>query len=204
MKIYNITESNFRKYGKIQKEIDFTELVDAMQKLPIPEDVVYVPSDRNLEALPVAVEIKNKLYGELPVQIGYCIGHSVLLNAVEYHRTSEFIVAATDLVLLLGSQQDITEDFTYDSSLMEAFLVPEGCCVELYATTLHYAPSNANENGFLATIILPKGTNTDLEAKHNGGEDRLLAANNKWLIAHPDSKIEGAHYGIIGDNLSVK
>lgn len=203
MMIINCSDSKFRKYGKVVKGIDFTQLVEEMQKLTIPEGVIYVPSDKTLEALPVAAEITNKLYGELPVQIGYCIGHSVLLNAVEYHRTSEFIVAATDLVLLVGSQQDVTDDFSYDSALIEAFLVPQGTCVELYATTLHYAPSNAKESGFLATIILPKGTNTDLEVKHTGGEDRLLAANNKWLIAHPESGIEGAHFGIIGENVSV-
>ena len=36
-----------------------------------------------------------------------------------------------------------------------------------------------------------------------GDEDRLLTATNKWLVAHPDAKIEGAFNGIIGENLKL-
>jgi hypothetical protein len=32
---------------------------------------------------------------------------------------------------------------------------------------------------------------------------RKAAAVNKWLIAHPDAKIDGAFNGIKGENLSV-
>ena len=44
------------------------------------------------------------------------------------------------MILLVGRQQDITEDYTYDTDQIEAFLVPAGTAVEMYATTLHYAP----------------------------------------------------------------
>ena len=37
-------------------------------------------------------------------------------------------------------QQDVGEDFT-DTSKMEAFYAPGGSVIELYATTLHYAPA---------------------------------------------------------------
>lgn len=203
MKIYNITDQNFRKYGRIVQGIDLTDMVQKLKELQIPEGVAYVPSDKGLEATAAAKELWKKAYGELPMQAGYCIGKNVLLNAVEYHRCSEFLVAATDLLLILGSQQDVTDDFTYETSKMETFLVPQGHCVEIYATTLHYAPCNAEDSGFLAGIILAKGTNTDLTQKHEGGEDSLLAANNKWLIAHPDCGKQGCHYGLIGENLDV-
>lgn len=203
MKINKVTDLKFRKYGKVIQEIDFTELVNAMKKKPLPEGVVYEPSDKELEALPVAKKIQEAAFGELPVQIGYCNGHNVLLNAVEYHRCCELNIAATDVVLILGCQQDITDDFTYDTSKMEAFLLPKGCGVEIYGTTLHYAPCNANKNGFQVTVVLPRGTNCPLKAKHTGGEDGLITANNKWLIAHPESGIEGAHIGLIGKNLNV-
>lgn len=68
--------------------------------MPVPEDVIYVPSVDELEALDVAKELQNRAYGGLPIQIGYCNGHNKKLNAVEYHRNSEINVAATDLVLL--------------------------------------------------------------------------------------------------------
>ena len=83
------------------------------------------------------------------------------MNALEYHRSSEIDIAVTDLILLLGCQQDIKED-TYDTALVEAFFVPAGTAVELYATTLHYAPCNAKAGGFRCVVVLPKGTNEAL------------------------------------------
>ena len=135
----------------------------------------------------------------------YCNGHNHLLNAVEYHRDSEINIAVTDLILILGKEQDITEDHTYDSSKMEAFLIPAGTTIEVYATTLHYAPCNVAASGFKCVVVLPKGTNTDitLEEKHTP-EDDLLFARNKWLLSHPDANIAGSVAGIKGENLSVK
>lgn len=204
MQIYNVTDERFRKYGKVINYIDFAPLVEAMKKTPVPEDVVYEPSISELENLPVAQEIKDRFYGELPIQIGYCNGHNVLLNAVEYHRSSEINVAATDAVLLLGQLTDVTDDFTYETAKIEAFLVPAGTAVEIYATTLHYAPCNANEGGFQVAIVLPKGTNYPLEKKHGGSEDALITATNKWLIGHAEGGLpEGSHIGLIGKNLNV-
>ena len=40
-------------------------------------------------------------------------------------------IAVDDLILILGKQQDIEEDHTYDTSRMEAFLVPAGTAVEV-------------------------------------------------------------------------
>ena len=53
-------------------------------------------------------------------------------------------------------------------------------------------------------VILPKGTNGPLTEKHAAsGEDRLLAANNKWLLAHKDAHIEGAWNGLVSDNITL-
>ena len=116
MQILDVTDARFKKYGRIVKNVDFTGLVEAMQSTPLPDGVEYVASAPELEALPVMQELQKVTYGELPIQIGYCNGHNVLLNAVEYHRSSEINVAATDAVLILGSEQDITDDFHYDTS----------------------------------------------------------------------------------------
>ena len=72
------------------------------------------------------------------------------------------------------------------------------------ATTLHYAPCTAQGNGFRCVIVLPKDTNTDLGFKPGkDGEDRLLAARNKWLIAHKEAAIEGAFCGLKGENITL-
>lgn len=211
MNILPITDVAFRKYGRVVDNVDFTELVAAMKQTPLPEGVIYEPSVEALEALPVMQELKTKTYGEMPIQIGFCNGHNVLLNAVEYHRSSEINVAATDAVLLLGCQQDVEADFTYDTDKMEAFLVPAGTAVELYATTLHYAPCSVDGKGFQVAIVLPRGTNYSLEGSHafveNGkvsDEDALLAATNKWLIGHAEGGLEeGCFLGLKGRNLNV-
>ena len=205
MNLIPVTDVKFKKYGRVVKDVDFKELIEEMKKTPCPEDVVYVASVPELEALPVFYELVERTYGEMPVQIGYCNGKNKLLNALEYHRSSEIDMAVSDLVLMLGKRADITEDFQYDSANVEAFLVPAGTAVEVFADTLHYAPCNTEESGFRMVVILPKGTNLDLMKKHENAtdEEKLLFGTNKWVIAHPDAKIEGAFNGIIGENLKL-
>ena len=204
MRIQNVADDAFRRYGKVLEGYDFTELLKEMKHPPVPEDVIYVPSVEEMEALPVAKELQDKGYGGLPIEIGYCNGHNKKLNAVEYHRNSEINVAVTDLVLLIGHQQDVEPDFTYDTSKIEAFLVPAGTGIEVYATTLHYAPCHVNESGFQFVVVLPRGTNTEIDfPMSEDGEDGLMTARNKWLIAHEDAKIEGAFNGLKGENITL-
>ncbi len=204
MKIQNVTDASFGKYGKVMTEFSFEQILKEMEHTPLPEDVVYVPSVETLEALPEAQDVSRKGFGGLPVQIGYCNGDNSRLNALEYHRSSEIDIAVTDLILLLGCQQDIEADDTYDTSKVEAFFVPAGTAVELYATTLHYAPCSVKANGFRCVIVLPKGTNEELPFKPaEEGENRLLAAVNKWLIAHEEAGIDGAFCGLRGENITV-
>lgn len=204
MKILEVTDKAFRKYGRVITDVDFSELLDEMKNTPVPEDVVYEPSVAELEEVPVFWELQDRIYGELPIQVGYCNGHNVKLNALEYHRSSEIDIAVNDLVVMLGCQQDITDDFTYDTAKVEAFRIPAGTAVELYATTLHYAPCHIGEEGFRCVIVLPKDTNLELEEDHQGGEDAHLTAKNKWLLGHPEGGLpEGSPMGLIGENLSL-
>lgn len=206
MEIKKLTDPSFRKYGRVVEGIDFTELVEAIKsKTPLPEGVAYEPSIAALEATQSAKDLQRRTYGELPIEVGYCNGHNYKLNAIEYHRSSEINVAATDAVLILGMQQDITDDFTYETAKMEAFLVPAGTAVEIYATTLHYAPCNANDGGFKVGIVLPAGTNYPLKEKHEGWEDALITAQNKWLIGHAEGGLDAdAHIGLVGKNLDIR
>ena len=203
MKIHNVEDDSFRVYGRILKGIEVEELLAQMQHTPLPEDVVYEPSDESLEKLSVYQVMKNSVYGGLPVQIGYCNGHNQKLNALEYHRSSETNVAVTDMILLIGRQQDIESDDTYDTAKVEAYLVPAGTVIEVYATTLHYAPCGVDGQGFRCVVVLPKGTNYEIKPDQIREEDKLLAATNKWLIAHKDAHIEGAFAGLKGVNLTV-
>ena len=212
MKVKQVTDTSFRKYGKILTGIDFSEIYNVLEEMDYPEDVEYAASFGPLEEPEFRQKLSNTLYGELSVEIGYCSGHNKMLNALEYHRSSEANVAVTDIILLLGHQSDITEDFTYDTAQLEAFFVPAGTAVELYATTLHYVPIGTKENdyAFKMGVVLPFGTNFPLgvtlgaEAeKEKLPEEKLLFAKNKGLIAHEESGEEGAFIGLTGKNISV-
>ena len=205
MKVYPITDEAFRKYGRVVENVDFSELVEVLKTTELPEGVVYEPSVAALEELPVMEQLTTVTYGELPIHIGYCNGHNEMLNALEYHRSSEINVAATDAILMVGMQQDVEEGFFYDTSKVEAFLLPAGMAAEVYATTLHYAPCGVNGAGFQVAIVLPKGTNYTLEKEHlAGGEDQLITATNKWLIGHAEGGLaEGTHLGLKGENLNI-
>ena len=204
MKVYSVFDKEFAPYGKILTGIDCAELVEAMQATPAPDEVIYVPSDANLEKLPVFAALRDSGFGGIPIELGYCNGTNNKLNAVEYHRSSELNVACSDLILLLGREQDIEADGRYDTAKVMAFRVPAGTVIEVYATTLHYAPCGIDGAKFRCVVVLPRDTNLDLEHKPSDeGEDKLLFARNKWLVAHPDAHIEGAFEGMYGENLSV-
>ena len=205
MEIKQVTDPAFGAYGKIITGYDCSELLAAMEQTPVPEDTIYVASDAGMEKLPVCRLIEKNLYGQLPIQVGYCNGHNKKMNAMEYHRTSEINVASTDLVLILGRQQDVEADDTYDTAKAEAFFVPAGTVIEVYATTLHYAPCHTQDGGFRCVVILPKATNTDMEPVENVfSEDRLLFAKNKWLIGHEEGGLpENAFIGLKGENRCI-
>lgn len=205
MEIQNVMDKSFEKYGRVLKDFDCQDFLKVMEKKDAPSDVIYTPSDEDLEACSSMKKVGDSVYGGMPVQIGYCNGHNKKLNAFEYHRGSEINIAATDLILILGREQDIEADFTYDTGKAEAFLVPAGTVIEVYATTLHYAPCHVKEEGFKCIVALPKGTNTEINKEQFRAEDQLLFARNKWLIAHPESGLdqEGAFIGLKGENLII-
>ena len=204
MKIQNVTDAAFKKYGKVVTGIDFSDMLAEMKKMEIPADVVYEPGLASLEACASAKDLCESVYGGMPIQVGHCSGNNNKLNAVEYHRDSEVNISVDGMILLLGLEQDIEDDYTYDTAKIEAFLVPAGVAVELYATTLHYAPCNSEATGFRGIVVLPKGTNYDLAKQPNKTpEDKLMTAVNKWLIAHEDAKIAGAFNGLKGENITL-
>ena len=205
MKIYSVTDAAFRPYGKILEGYDTAPLCAAMRSIPMPEQgTAYEPSIPVLEECALYGALQNNAYGGMPIQLGLCWGYNTRLNCLEYHRDSEVNVGARDFILLLGKQDEI-ENGVLDTGKVKAFRVPAGMAVEVYATTLHYAPCHVKDEGFRCVIVLPKGTNLDMEpVEVKDPEDRLLFARNKWLIGHAQGGLpEGAFIGLKGENLSV-
>ena len=208
MKLYPVTDPAFRPYGRIVTGLDTAkaEILQALAGTPLPDGTDYVAEDACLQGLPAAAEVSEHLFGGMPCQLGWCNGHNNALNCLEYHRDSEFNLGTEDFVLLRAKQEEI-EGGTLDTAKVKAFRVPAGVLVEVYATTLHYAPCHSDAaKGFRVLVALPKGTNTGKpEIKNNGGDDALLWACNKWLLAHPDSAEAkaGAYVGLTGENIKI-
>jgi hypothetical protein len=206
--IHHVEDSLFKQYGKVIESYDFAELKPYMDQTMIPKDSNdYVASVTEMEQTKVKEVIEANFYGGMPIQIGYCNGPNQTLNGLEYHKSSEINVAMTDLVLLLGRVQDIEYNH-YDAKNVDAFFLPQGTAVELYATTLHFAPCKVDEEGFKAIVILPAGTNEPLEkaVEKKTEEDVLLFMKNKWLLAHPEREVlinRGAFPGIRGENIQI-
>ena len=207
MKIESVFDRAFAPYGKVLPGYDTSELLEALEKYtPLPEETDYVASQPELEALPIAVKLAVNAYGGMPIQLGWCNGHNTKLNCLEYHRDSELNCGAQDFILLLAKEDDMVGG-RLDTAKVKAFRVPAGVLVEVYATTLHYAPcSAAAGQGFQVVVVLPRGTNGPKPAiTPINGEDDTLWACNKWLLAHADSSeaAQGAPVRLDGINVDI-
>lgn len=208
MEMYSVTDPIFKAYGQVVRGMDAEaeEIVRALAKTPLPDGVQYVTSDPVLQELSAAKAVSEHCFGGMPVQLGWCNGHNTKLNCLEYHRDSELNLGTEDFVLLLAKQDEI-EDGLLDTAKVKAFRVPAGVLVEVYATSLHYAPCHCDaQKGFRVMVALPWGTNTARPAMENKtAEDAMLTACNKWLLAHAESDEAkgGAKVGLTGDNPDI-
>ncbi|MEN6637251.1 MAG: DUF4867 family protein [Clostridiaceae bacterium] len=188
-----------RLYRKV--DADTSAFLAASFSITPEEANAYIPRDEGMSLSPVTQSISRVLFGELPIQAGWNHGGNPRMNGMEWHKSSEVIVACTDLVLLLGDFADVEHDF-YDSARAFGLLVQKGEAVELFPFTLHLAPLPVVGGRFIAAILLPEGTNLPL----SGGIDGTLRAVNKWLLVHPDNTrgIElGGKVGIRGENIRL-
>lgn len=207
MIIHSVFDAAFAPYGKVLEGYDTKALLETLKTVtPVPEGVDYVPSQPELEALPIAGQFAANAYGGMPIQLGWCNGHNTKLNCLEYHRDSELNIGTEDFILLVAKEDDMV-DGRLDTAKVKAFRAPAGAVVEVYATTLHYAPCSAAPGaGFQVVIVLPRGTNGPKPAiTPINGEDETLWACNKWLLAHADSSeaAQGAPVRLDGINVDI-
>ena len=207
MTIFDVASPEFAPYGRVVVGLDTEAVLNALnQYTPLPDGTGYVPEEPALQKLPGIEKLAVSMFGGMPVQFGWCNGHNTRLNCLEYHRSSEFNLGTEDFILLLAREEEIM-DGKLDTAKVKAFRVPAGTLVEVYATTLHYAPCHTDPvKGFRVLVALPKGTNTEKPAVETGNtEDKLLWASNKWLLAHQDSAEakQGAYIGLTGKNLDL-
>ena len=207
MKVFSVYDAEFAPYGKVLEGYDTKELLEAMNQIALPETgTSYEPGIASLEATDIFCDFTNRAYGGMPVQLGMCWGRNTKLNCLEYHKDSEINIGSEDFILLLAKEDEIVNG-ELDTAVVKAFLAPAGAAVEVYATTLHYAPCHVDaEKGFRTAVVLPRGTNTYVPVIEAANlEDKLLRARNKWLIAHPEAPEaqDGAYVGLKGKNIDI-
>lgn len=203
LKIYSVEDPEFAEYGRILDAGCLSSLSKALAAQPIPENGNhYEASIDELESVECMNYFQETVFGQMPIQAGYCNGHGYTLNAFEYHKCSEVNFSTTGLVLLLALPRYL-KDGKIDSSNTAAFYLPAGIAVEIYPLVMHFAPCRVKESGFNCLVVLEKGTNSTIELS---GKDPLLWMKNKWLTCHKDSPQAGlgAFQGVSGENITLK
>ena len=205
MEIISVFDQAFKPYGHVITGYDNKAITAALDACtPLPEGVQYVPSQPEMDVF--KAELSSNEYGGMPIELGWCNGHNTKLNCLEYHRDSEINLGVYDFILLLAKLSDL-EDGVLDTQKVKAFYVPANTMVEVYNSTLHYAPCSARKGqGFKVLIVLPLGTNGPKpEITPKNEEDRRLWAANKWLLAHAESSeaAQGAVVALKGVNVDI-
>jgi hypothetical protein len=212
--ILTLDSSRFRKYGRILKGLDVSQLIetaDALTKIPETGNV-YEASLQELQNCAVSKQF-GTYFGDMPIEVGYCNGRNQTINGMEYHKSPELFVAVTDCVQFLCSFENLREFNSVDSQDAEVFFFPKGSVSLIYANVMHLAPCTVRGIGFKSIIVLPLATNEPLEeeakelARANPDpEARLLFKKNKWMIAHSQREqlvSQGVHVGLEGENRRI-
>ena len=200
--IFDIKSSEFSDYGKVVN-FDTSDLVQFLPKKNLlPEEGnTYTRDNEELKKFNFSQQIKNNNFGEMEIQAGFCNGFGNKMNAFEWHKSPEIIVAGTPLVLILGKKEEMING-NFSSKKAKLFYMESGQAVELLPEILHFAPIRVKDH-FKAAIYLFSGTNMELSNGING----MLRAKNKWMIVHKDFEQgikNGGRIGIIGDNISIE
>lgn len=209
-KIYSVDSPEFAPYGKMHDHVTVTGMLQMLCEMPMPAQGtdLYIPCEERLMNHPEAKQFTEELYAQTPCEIGYYNGYNSKLNALEYHKCSEIVAQAYDVVLVLGKIEQIKDDtfYTEDTKL---FYLPAGRVAEIYATSLHFSPCMATSAGIRQIVVLSKNTNTPLDhpVESKAGENRFLLEKDKWVLAHKEATNllkAGAYEGLVGENVYVQ
>jgi len=204
LKIKSVTDEVFAEFGQLIALPYKAQLAEQLSLTTIPaRNNQYVRDDPGMLSGEQKSKIARIFYGEQSIEIGYCNGNSSQINALEFHNCSEINFAGTDLVLFLAHRKQLIDN-QIETSQTQAFFVPQGTAIEVYPTTMHFAPCRVWQSGFKCLVILLDKTNTPLAEPRQNND--LLFQRNKWLLTHQENERmmqQNAYPGLLGDNLAI-
>ncbi len=212
IQINPVTDASFRRYGRVLTAVKADQAVSAARKMWVVKDgfeaATSVPefeADQELQKT-----IANRIYGEMPVEVGWVYGRNNTLNALEYHQGSEVHIPLEDIIFLVAHYEEIEwrPNPYLDTNKVQAYFAPRGTITELYTWGLHFVPINASKKtGFCDIFTLPKSSGDPLiHPKPDTPDGRILIAKNQWLICHPEAEgmVADGHFpGLYGPNVSI-
>lgn len=208
--ILTLDDPKFAQYGVVYHQYDqyLPTITKTMDLVEIPATGSgYVPSFKQLEALPEIQKMSRDVYAGMPTQAGQTVGHVDSFSAIEYHTCSELNIMLNDVIMVLGKRQtlDQTGEFNPNND-GDIFFVPKNTVIELYNSTLHYAPIEVTKGGFKVIVILEKGTNEDLPKGFVTSNKRIVK-QGKFQVVHQsrtDKIAAGAVVGVTGKLITLK
>jgi len=209
LNVLPVSDAAFARYGKVLSGTQADKAIAAARQMwKVADGVDYAVSVPEFEADVQLVQyLSQRMYGGMPIEIGWVFGRNNALNGLEYHQGSEVIFVLEDVVLLVALANEITwePDAYLDTKKVKAFYAPKGSVVEMPSWCMHFVPVNVSkQTGFCNLFVLPRGTGTALDFTPPASpEGKILGAKNMWLLSHPDAAGEGKHAGLRGENIFV-
>ena len=145
-----VFDQAFLPYGRPVTDVPTDEVMRALAGLPMPEEgMTYSPREDALHACLEFEPYGERLYADMPYQLGYCAGENESADTMVRHGGSAFVCGESEFTLAVRHRWE---------SETERFTVPAGQLTEIYGDTLRSAPLG---RGFRVLVILPFATNTD-------------------------------------------
>ena len=206
-----IEDTSFLRYGRVHHDRPVDNLLAALDGGTGSGTGVLRSVNEQLDAPPAELaSTLREIFGSTELQVETVRGKNTRLDALEYHKCVEVVVAGTDMVVLMGLVCDIVwPGGTFDVSRTRAFYVPRGTVYEVFPWCLHSTPVHVHEaEGFRCIVIQPKGSHAPIDfTPDQGGEGKLMQGRNTWLIGYAEEAgLSGAsaHRGLKGRAIKLK
>ena len=206
-----IEDTSFLRYGRVHHDLPVDILLASLDGRPGSRAGVLRSVNDRSDACPAELlPTLREVFGCVELQVESVQGRNARLDALEYHKCVEVVVAGTNMVVLMGLVCDIAWPAgTFDVSRTRAFFVPRGTVYEVFPWCLHSTPVHVREaEGFRCLVIQPRGAHAPIDFTPDpGGEGKLMRGRNTWLISYvgePGAPGAWTHRGLKGRAIELK